>query len=595
MPLLQRRVRRSEGCAAGHHRANLWGMWARLSYLAACGLCLLGCRESICSGPWCWQEPLPQGNDLEAVWSMARGEVWAVGDHGMFAVGGNRAWSRKEFPADDRLLALWVDARDDAWVVGERATYHWDGAAFTERGRGGGQLSLGASLRRCGDELFRVRWGELSRWREGAWVTEPDGPDGIGLGLWCTAEDDIWAGDSDGLVHWDGSAWSTHALGTPGNGWGIWGASRDDVWAATRGRLAHWDGNVWTQQADVAGQPLMNLFPVIWGTSASDIWLADLSLFHYDGARWEERPFGGGGQLINDIHGTAGDDVTFVGTGGLLLHWDGRALAGYPGGSSSGNLTDLCANSANDIWAVGEPWGEVLHFDGKSWAPVDVDQPQPTFATYQAVLCRGPNEVWVLGHKEQGKGSVVRFDGTTWVAENGLDENFAAAWAEDDVWAVGARGLCRWGGSSWESVTSGDLLAIDGSGPSDVWAVGNGGLAVHWNGSEVSTIPTPTTEPLVAVWARAPDDVWAVGGSNTVLHWLGGSWEVVPFDGKGWGPISVSGLAGGAVWVAGADGSIWKRSGSGWEHEFNGAGRGRLVTADERIWFLARGQILARQ
>ena len=31
---------------------------------------------------WCWVSPLPQGNELDDVWSDASGEVWAVGGGG---------------------------------------------------------------------------------------------------------------------------------------------------------------------------------------------------------------------------------------------------------------------------------------------------------------------------------------------------------------------------------------------------------------------------------------------------------------------------------------------------------------------------------
>jgi photosystem II stability/assembly factor-like uncharacterized protein len=89
--------------------------------------------------------------------------------------------------------------------------------------------------------------------------------------------------------------------------------------------------------------------------------------------------------------------------------------------------------------------------------------------------------------------------------------------------------------------------------PSDVWAVGvkatetsNDTLAMHWDGTTWSTVPTPNPWPecqdgdilwsgqvLTAVSALSATDVWAVGSgcysaSTIVEHWNGSAWSLMP-------------------------------------------------------------------
>lgn len=93
--------------------------------------------------------------------------------------------------------------------------------------------------------------------------------------------------------------------------------------------------------------------------------------------------------------------------------------------------------------------------------------------------------------------------------------------AEDDVWAVG-----HWRDNAFQQYT----------------------LAMHWDGSAWTIVPTPspgspsgnTFTQLNAVVARAADDVWAAGLQNVpglggtigpqilVLHWDGSTWSEVP-------------------------------------------------------------------
>jgi hypothetical protein len=116
----------------------------------------------------------------------------------------------------------------------------------------------------------------------------------------------------------------------------------------------------------------------------------------------------------------------------------------------------------------------------------------------------------------------------------------------------------------------------------DVWAVGvqatftsNDPLAIHWNGTSWTAVPTPTPVPdcedgniqwagnsLNAVDGVSARDVWAVGGTcygmNTLLeHWDGTEWSMVPGasqpkgDGD-WATLSgVTAISSSNVWAVG--------------------------------------------
>jgi len=136
----------------------------------------------------------------------------------------------------------------------------------------------------------------------------------------------------------------------------------------------------------------------------------------------------------------------------------------------------------------------------------------------------------------------------------------------NNVWAVGASGsfptrrtfVQHWDGSSWSTVPSpnsgaGDnvLTSVSASNSNDAWAVGYTcgdpancntsyrALAMRWNGSSWSVVPTPNVGTFGtffnSVAALSPNNVWAVGSYSTdtasltlAMHWDGSAWSVVP-------------------------------------------------------------------
>ena len=57
----------------------------------------------------------------------------------------------------------------------------------------------------------------------------------------------------------------------------------------------------------------------------------------------------------------------------------------------------------------------------------------------------------------------------------------------------------------------------------DGWAVSDGTI-IRWNGTEWSTVTSPTGAGLYSVFMVGADDGWAVGENGTIIRWTGTEW-----------------------------------------------------------------------
>ena len=206
-----------------------------------------------------------------------------------------------------------------------------------------------------------------------------------------------------------------------------------------------------------------------------------------------------------------------------------------------------------------------------------------------------PDDVWAVGawyRPISTPGTLTEhWNGSAWSVvpspnvTEGYNELYGiAAVSSTDVWAVGYHNISaygsektmalHWNGSKWSVVPTRNigpnanfLLGASAVASNDVWAVGLGAstsnevgrpLIQHWDGARWSLVPNPNLGGgfgiLNEVVALAADDVWAVGshdGSTLIEHWDGSSWTVVPSPE---GPLAESELY--AVSAAGPD-DIW--------------------------------------
>jgi hypothetical protein len=236
------------------------------------------------------------------------------------------------------------------------------------------------------------------------------------------------------------------------------------------------------------------------------------------------------------------------------------------------------------------------------WTVVPTADPSATKNVLNAVAVRGAADAWAVGHftapdqDDDGLNMLTEhWNGSTWTQVGApavlhQDESLLAVSASSatDAWAVGftktvgAAGrnplAVHWNGSSWTIVptpplTGGAKSTLNGVvalSASNAWAVGKGrngaALAERWNGRAWSVVPVPTpvgsaSSQLSGISARSPSDIWAVGSATTVVgttvqtrtlaeHWNGTAWSIVPSRNA-----TTSNLLTGVAAVAGND--VW--------------------------------------
>ncbi len=268
----------------------------------------------------------------------------------------------------------------------------------------------------------------------------------------------------------------------------------------------------------------------------------------------------------------------------------------------------VAAVTANDVWAVGEydslagtytPAIRAItaHWNGSAWSMVPTPSVGVTGTTLTDVAAPAANDVWAIGYSNTygtPQTLVQRWNGVNWSVVSspafggGSSLEAITSLSTTDVWAVGTRDggafgttvatlAVHWNGSAWSALPTPNignrwnaLEAVSGASTNDVWAVGSWrhisglyqNLALHWNGTQWSIVPTPNVaaaeNQLQAVVAIASNDVWALGSTNDgitgrsiYLHWNGSAWSSVP------GPGGGTALAGGDALVALASDDVW--------------------------------------
>ena len=270
-----------------------------------------------------------------------------------------------------------------------------------------------------------------------------------------------------------------------------------------------------------------------------------------------------------------------------------------------GALLSVWGTSAADVWAVGGDARDgqgplVIHFDGATWTRVATGETQG-------------NLWWVFGFADGpiymgGEGGVIlrHQDGAfTRMSTPSLDTVYGIWGASpDDVWAVGgasdSNGGFAWrlSGDTWtpepslpaEITTSAAIWKLFGTATNDAWLVGSNGVALHWDGKQLTPRTTGVGSSLFTVHER--DGLYtAVGGLATGI--------IVEYDGAAWQPVTpepppmgLSGVTLGADGfgvAVGSYGGVYTRSDAGWapaELGFTLAGNlhGSWIDEDGGVW-----------
>lgn len=551
----------------------------------------------------CWQNPLPQGNRLNAVHAISPTDVWAVGDVGTVLHFKDGAWTQAPSQTTTDLNAVKASSAQDIWGVGMGGKILHIAPPNTDLRTLPGIGDLYAVAALSPQQAFAAgSQNSALKWDGTQWLQTGPGAPTIYRGLTVLDANNIWLTAQTGTIwQWHGQPDVAEATEGMGELYGLWGSRPDNLWAVgEKGRLLRRKPGDMVPWKLVPPPIASNLYG-IWGTGEQDLWAVGMAgtIVRIDSrSNMAVQEKCDTTSTLLGVSGTNNSDVWAVGDNGTILH---RSQAGWTNllQGTTRNVYAGWAASPSDAWAVGSD-GLIMHWDGTSWTTT----PSNTYADLRAISGSAPNDIWAVGVN----GTVLHWDGTSWSprAISGTSSLHGVYTpSASDTWIVGDGGKTyRYvpANSGWQvdMNAGGALFAISGTGPSDIWAVGQTGTALHYNGAAWVAVLTSTTQDLYALWASAANDVWFVGANGTALRWdgfmvrnastgLSGTLRAI------WGADAMN------IFAAGDAGRLFQFNGTAWGPFASGTNRTlhalvappRGATAASSFWiFGERGTIL---
>lgn len=248
----------------------------------------------------------------------------------------------------------------------------------------------------------------------------------------------------------------------------------------------------------------------VWGPSGDDLYAVGGTptrgvVMRSDGTTWAPVDLGQDVPLLNWAYGFGPDDITVVGNGGTILHYDGAAWTAQTT-TVTEDLWGVWGAAPDDLWAVGgrgraEGQDTLLHYDGTSWRKVATPTlTRPNVFAFFKVWGTSADNVYVVGQR----GAVLRWDGSTWTeALVGTSEDLISLWGTgpDQIVIVGGRNngqVVRWDGTEWTQASLAPLPGLNGvwmdpATPGEATIVGVGGTVATL---DVATLDYVDESPL---------------------------------------------------------------------------------------------------
>lgn len=522
-------------------------------------------------------------------------------------------WSRVSGPQNvNQFTDVAAFSPTDVYIASQNGLFHYDGTAITQVSgvTGGSVASLGIA-QSGGSKYVIAGMQNGSTWigNTTTWTQYPMPANSATINNVCiTGPNEAFASSTNngGLYRFNGSAWnqvlSTFTqpkvdLQCPAPGQAFVGVQNTATLS--------WNGSGWTQ-LPLAGRPVR--IAVVSPTEiygAGDSAGVNRNYYRYDGTSWrllatsqytqnlQYRPWadprGGAayfgsvtlgridqvtsagvhpvsyGPSIRDAIMTSANNAFVVGLNMFLARYNGATwtVDAPPAGTSTARIMNgVWSNGQSNAWAVGG-FSTIIHWDGTKWiAASDSAHPAATRDGYNAVWGSG-GSVWIAGNS-----SIVRCTAVTSCANDpvtGIDSLFGI-WGTSatNAWAVGAHGkILHFDGTQWTSVatpTSFRLSRVWGSSATDVWAVGDTAL-VHYDGTSWK-VPASAVDLLgnnqpqqqqpsivdfqLGLFGFGPNDLYAATARGGVQRWSGFEWDDVPLSNNGGGRVvAISGYPGG--------------------------------------------------
>ena len=262
-----------------------------------------------------------------------------------------------------------------------------------------------------------------------------------------------------------------------------------------------------------------------------------------------------------------------------------------PAGDS---VRSLFGAQSGPVWAVGNA-GLVLEYDGAAWSPT-----RPVEEDLNGVWSSPTGDAWAVG----ANGRVLHLVDASWKASSlGSQSALLSVYGNDrDLWIGGEGALYRATDlQTLVEVSPGFTLnwtAIEGAGPDEVYMAGVDVQAtlsrvLKWQGGFGTQGNTSTAESLRGVWTHEPGAVWVVGTRGELSRWTDAPDDVSLTEQN---LNALFGTPDGDLWVAGDDGTLLRKGGTGWALQQSGTHRrlNALWGRGNDLWAAGEGLILHR-
>ena len=567
-------------------------------------------RKPVCSvDGFCWEQPLPQGESLRAVWAASERDAWAVGDNGALLHYDGVSFRAEPMLTEHKVLrAVHGSAADNVWAVGDGGVVlHFDGDSWRATdlrnlfdASASAQASLQGVYAAASDSVWAVGFSGVR-----ALIAHYDGQkwqnqllnaqsDVVLRAVWGLGKQRAWAvGDKGVVLSFDGAQWTADKTATQAALYAVHALDEQNVWAVGAGGAAvRWNGTTWAAASTgfsgnlqsvvalapmplppvAAGAPAPAPVPVAGSGAGAGAPVAPIGpwltwafgdkgrVFRYNGKVWAELP-SGTDLPLNGATRLTRDTLLAVGALGQISRFSEDAHQSLTQGSRKHRL-GLYSDSLG-VWSVGDA---IEHRDTLGW----VEMQRPVERALYGVWADGKN-AWAVGTA----GSVLRWDSASWkslpLQAAGQSFLHAVHGAGHSVWIVGDAGLALTAAAgSFVKVATPvktNLLDVWGAADDQFWAVGDGGVVLRWDGMAWLKIPTGpmggVTQQLRAVWGSAANDVWVVGAESTILHWNGERFDAQS-PGAKYTLNDVWGRAPNDVYAVGSSGVVLHYDGSAW-------------------------------
>ena len=560
---------------------------------------------------WCWENPLPQGESINAITAQEnnpnnaidRNNFWFVGDNGLVlrlnaGVYDNQSyWTQTPNPMTNRVTSPSFVA---AWVS---PTSNWLYALTSDS-----LFSLNYPGYWSDNSLSQI-WDQLKNRKL--------------TGIWGSEDADIWIVGTGGLMlRTSDSKFIPVPFPYPTNFRAIWGRNKNDVWfVGDLGAIWRWDGEKFTSIDAGTSEDFVAIRPLgpdnvgVVGFSGTVYVINSKGTVSRNSSNCEPG--------VSAIAGQSPTDMVVAGSFGEIRRFDSTrpgwvALkTGIPadvmyGRSDKGNVN----LNISALWRGQGLYQHTTFVGGSSGYFAQLTNgiltatATATFANLFGIAS-AEGVTWAVGEA----GTIVKYNPNSlqWnQVESNTRSTLRSIWAtKDSAFAVGDTGvILQWYNQKWnklaDDLTKENLTAVSGSSPTDVWITGTNGFIAHydgtkftkryvemnpgqhWNGVWIDETKTPwivgdygtlasrskdgtwdvklrnVAANLKAVWGVSKDEVWVVGDNANLMRWTskkGGSpWDqyfIEGLQGTGVDFKAIQGTAQDGFWVTGTNGALY--------------------------------------